>query len=216
MSVGMTKISDSVTYANEQIKQLIELSEKIGEILTTINSISDQTNLLALNAAIEAARAGEAGKGFAVVADEIRKLAEQTSGETDRIEDIISSIREEVIVVQKANVTASKDVEEGIELTHTVKGDISEIIEMTRQNSNEMENIYASTKEQVLATEEITKAVSNISENSVEIESVSVKTFDMANAVTLLLFDKLEKLEAVTGLMNELKDEVAFFKTKEK
>lgn len=216
MSNGMSKISSGVTNSNTQIEKLIELSEEIGQILTTINSISDQTNLLALNAAIEAARAGEAGKGFAVVADEIRKLAVQTSGETDRIEGIISNIQEEVKIVHKANIEVTEDVTEGIVLTNAVKEDINNIIEMSRHNSEGMEGIYHATKEQVLATEEITKSVSNISENSIEIETVSVKTFDMANEITNLLFDKLEKLEVITNSMNTLKEEIAFFKTKSK
>ena len=74
---------------NKSINELAKKSEMIGEIVSTINSISDETNLLALKASIEAARAGEAGKGFGVVADEIRKLSEQTAEATKQIENIM-------------------------------------------------------------------------------------------------------------------------------
>jgi methyl-accepting chemotaxis protein len=61
------------------MQSLVEMAQRIGEVVQLISDIASQTNLLALNATIEAARAGEAGKGFAVVASEVKSLATETA-----------------------------------------------------------------------------------------------------------------------------------------
>ncbi|MBE6050459.1 MAG: HAMP domain-containing protein [Clostridium sp.] len=95
---------------NEAISVLSEKSRYIGEIVETINDISEQTGLLSLNAAIEAARAGEAGKGFGVVAEEIRKLSEQTSQATNRIEEIINEISQGITLAGENINNSNKSI----------------------------------------------------------------------------------------------------------
>lgn len=82
-------IKESIIGANALMTDLSSQSQRITQIVTTINKIAEQTNLLALNAAIEAARAGEYGRGFAVVADEVRSLASNTSQATHEIDNIV-------------------------------------------------------------------------------------------------------------------------------
>ena len=66
--------------------------EQIDRLTLEISDIAEQTNLLALNASIEAARAGEAGHGFAVVAGEVGKLAAQSRGTAEKINELTGQV----------------------------------------------------------------------------------------------------------------------------
>jgi PAS domain-containing protein len=93
----------------DEIRQIIELSQKVAAANKNIATIASKTNLLALNAAIEAARAGEAGAGFAVVASEVRNLATSSSevskNNGELVEEVSERVQAEKILVDETDTT---------------------------------------------------------------------------------------------------------------
>jgi len=77
----------------DEVRELRDEIERVGNVAAEIGDIAKQTNLLALNATIEAARAGEQGKGFAVVAGEVKVLSGQTAQATNEISDVVTRLR---------------------------------------------------------------------------------------------------------------------------
>ena len=113
---------------NSLIQKIAEESTSMVDANTTIQTIAEQTNLLAMNAAIEAAHAGEAGKGFSVVADEIRKLAETSSEQSNKISQELSNIQNGISKV----VAASSESEKAFQSVSTRIGLTGELITQIR------------------------------------------------------------------------------------
>ena len=127
-------------------------SQRIAEIIGTIESISFQTNILALNAAVEAARAGAAGRGFAVVAAEVRALAGRTS----------AAAREIKVLIEES----SNQVEAGTRLAEATG-------ENTRQTQDAVRRVHALIKEISGAAGEQSKGVAQVNVAVAELDGLT-------------------------------------------
>lgn len=102
----------------EDMDELIDIINRLSNVIQGIDSISMQTNLLALNASVEAARAGEAGKGFAVVANEIRELSVQTQQLTGSMGGFVENIKN---ASQKSVQSSTETIDSLLSMAEKIK-----------------------------------------------------------------------------------------------
>ncbi len=166
--------TDEVTRSIDRVRELSvglkasldalgERAKGIAAIMGVISDIADQTNLLALNAAIEAARAGDAGRGFAVVADEVRKLAEKTMQATGEVASVVSAIDGAVRENVAGMDTAVSAVAATTELAGKSGESLRHIVAMTEKTTEEIRLIATATDQQTEASDEINRALADIS-----------------------------------------------------
>lgn len=148
-------MNSKIIESNKQMKsntdamqKIREASDKIAEIITSIEEIADQTNLLALNASIEAARAGEAGRGFAVVATQVGQLADQSSEAARHTKDLIQN--------------AIMAIEEGTRLTKSTAESLIAVVENAKIVNESIVQIAEASDNQAEATAQITEGINQI------------------------------------------------------
>jgi methyl-accepting chemotaxis protein len=130
------------------MKRIDAGSQKIADIIGTIDGIAFQTNILALNAAVEAARAGDAGRGFAVVAGEVRMLAQRSAAAAREIKGLIGDSVEQVGAGRQLVEQAGKTMGE-------IVGSIAEVDRL-------MGHIGIATREQSDGISQVSTAVSQM------------------------------------------------------
>ena len=176
-------MNDQVIESNEQMKynsdamaKIREASDKIAQIIGSIEEIADQTNLLALNASIEAARAGEAGKGFAVVATQVGLLADQSSEAAKNTKDLIQS--------------AISAVEENTRLTKSTAESLIAVVDNAKIVNQSVAEIAEASDNQSEAATQISEGISQIAfvveSNSATSEESAAASQELSSQADLL------------------------------
>ncbi len=193
--------SQKTREANEQVVSsvtgLISNAVAVEQITEQIFSISSQTNLLALNASIESARAGEAGRGFAVVAEEIRSLADETRKLTEKIQGIVTELRQ--------NADMAKNTVDNV---ITISGDERDLILNANTQFGEigsrMEGLHFNVQGMYKKIEEILESNNVIVDSINHISAVSEEVTASTQQATELGADTSRKAKQAGELMVEL------------
>jgi methyl-accepting chemotaxis protein len=176
VGVEISATNDKMRDMVKSMAEIEESSQKIRQIIDTINDVASQTNLLALNASIEAARAGEAGRGFAVVANQVTALATQSAEAAKESTQLIeASIRE---------------VENGMSLTASIAQQQESVATNTQTIVEEVENVATTLKSQndsfVQLSDGITQINDVIQTNSATSQECAASSQEMSGQASVL------------------------------
>ncbi|MGN1417145.1 MAG: methyl-accepting chemotaxis protein [Oscillospiraceae bacterium] len=171
--------AEKLKQMQQSMDRISEASNKIGNIVGTIDDIAFQTNILALNAAVEAASAGQHGKGFAVVADEVRNLAnksaEAAKGTTALIAETLEAVKQ------------------GAEVADAAAEELSAMLDSMDRNTALIEEISNATSQQATAISEASSGMNLISD-----------VVQTNSAISFNAQDTAKKLDAEAGKLMQM------------
>lgn len=207
----MNQIRDRMQTISDTILKLSEKGMAIAEVMDTVNDIAEQSNLLAVNAAIEAAKAGEYGRSFTVVAQEIRTLAEQSKGATIQVRALLMEIQNATNTAVLATEQGSKAVAKGVKQSLQTSQAIASLATKMAQVTQATNQIVMSHEQQLIGTEQINFAMTQISEATrqhveylKEVE-VGVKTLDQVGVTLKKLMDRYQLPEPTKQIASNVK-----------
>jgi len=168
----------------KSIAEISQDSQKIGDIVVTVNEVAFHTNLLALNASVEAARAGEHGKGFAVVAGEVRGLAQRSAQAASEIKVLIEGTVDRI--------------KNGDEMMVKTSSSLEELMSHMESFFQMIEVISTSSVEQAQNVGELSKSIMQIDgstqQNASTVEELA-STMENLKTVAALLADDVRKFK---------------------
>jgi len=169
--------TDKLDGVNISFKELYTDFMGIKNIVDVVNTISKRTHILSLNASIEAASAGKYGAGFSVVAREIRNLSEGIVEQMCKIQDIVSSVNNNMSITEVS---------------------IGEVNRVFSEQDSAITDTILSYQKALSSTEDIVSSIGNI--------DLSIDTLNTENSSIINTLKEVTTISSeFTNSVNEIK-----------
>ncbi len=180
---SINEVSQKVREIADKISDLNSKSERIGEIVTVINSIAGEIRLLALNATIEASGAGQFGRRFSIVANEVNQLADRSREALQQIKQIITEIQAATVSSRRVTEEGLQRMERGVTMVSRSERANQEIISVVQKTAQAAAAISLATQQQRSASEQVVTSIHDVAvmigQNAEKVASVSVASLDL-------------------------------------
>ncbi len=203
----------------ESIQSTGEITDKVVELIESVNVIAEQINMLSLNAAIEAAHAGEHGKGFVVVAEEIGKLAISTSESAKEIAESIKLMSTEMskteVAAERTSVSFGYIIQSVEEVSQGLSSVISSLKEMSTGSGDILSEIMFMRDNTMLVEESSSVMIEktrDIQGLNTELSEFSTINKEKINSIGARILEIVEAINYVTELGNNNKKIISNFK----
>jgi methyl-accepting chemotaxis protein len=110
------RIEEYTRNSRELISKLARYTDKINEDLSLISVMVDESKLISINAAAEAESASSGGKGSAIIAMKVEKLADESAGSANHIQELLNSVVNDAENTVKSVAETYEEVFKSLEL----------------------------------------------------------------------------------------------------
>jgi methyl-accepting chemotaxis protein len=205
--VNIGKAAQSAKESVGNIRKLGDITNQINKIVDKIVNVALQTNMLAINGSIEAARAGEFGRGFSVVAGDIRTLANDSSENAEKIQDMVRAMQAQITLVStdldsQANISA-QEVENAKKITVNLENIDVDMNDVQRS----VQEVNTGATESLVALEQVNKAVVDIANGAEEASKVAdeaSKAAEEGNKGMQLIAQAVEDIASMADEMQNM------------
>ena len=157
------------------LRESVDQSRHLSEVIALIEEIANQTGMLALNASIEAARAGEQGKGFAMVASEIRELSHRSSEVSRTVKLHLSKARQDMFEAVKVAGKAEADVRQVVSHVDQVEVTIRDIAMASTEQQAGISQIKITVEQMASLTQQNAALVDTTAHAAADLEQIALK-----------------------------------------
>jgi methyl-accepting chemotaxis protein len=163
---GMGNIRLQMATIGQNMSNLTEKTQQIGEIISAVDDLAQQSNLLSVNAAIEAAKAGEYGRGFFVVAQEVKSLSLESKAATGKVRKILEDVVSATVSAAMSADFGLKAVVSGEEVVEQSREAIVALTRSIDDASTASFQIEASSQQQLAGMQQVVNAMLSVQDAS--------------------------------------------------